>query len=108
MYIDRTSVYFVWRFWVFVVIMSDDWVSVPPRRRARKPIVEEEASSPKNTLRSASFGEILDVPGKIAMGKTAHREAKLEWSAKKRRERTARIDKRNMQREASRTPEPNA
>lgn len=88
---------------------SQDWVQVKPRKE-HKPsrALHQNASSPRSPKgRTASFGEVLEVPLKAQISKSAHRELKLEWSASKTRARDAKIAKRNLQRSASKpgTPE---
>ena len=84
--------------------MSDqeDWTEVI--RSTPKTKTNTGESSSRN--RVDSFGEIIEVP-RIRMGRTEHRENKLEWSATKQRERKIRVEKRNVQRNASKpaTPE---
>ncbi len=84
--------------------MSEDgWTQVRPKTKASKkqPSQTEEGglTTPRARISSALDLEIVE-KGRIS--KTAHRESKLEWSASKRREREARIERRNVQRDRER------
>ena len=83
--------------------MSEDgWTQVKPRNKQSKKAVEEASQGPMTPRGRASSANDLEVVEKGRMSKSAHRESKLEWSAAKRRDREARIEKRSAQRDRER------
>ena len=79
---------------------ESEWTQVQRTTPKRKPRSNDVAARD----RTESFGEIIDVP-KPQTGKKEHRDQKLEWSASKERARNLRIEKRNLQRHASKKQE---
>jgi hypothetical protein len=85
--------------------MSEDgWTQVRQKPKAsRKPALGEDVPGGPTTPRARTNSAIdVEVLEKGRISKTAHRENKLEWSASKRREREARIERRNVQRDRER------
>lgn len=84
--------------------MSDDgWTQVQPRiKKASETQKEPQEEGPSTPRPRTSSANDLQVTEKGRISRTAHRESKLEWSASKRREREARIERREAQRDKDR------
>jgi len=83
--------------------MSEDgWTEVKTRTKQSKKLATEQSETPTTPRGRASSANDLEVVEKGRMSRTAHRESKLEWSASKKRDREARIEKRTTQRDKDR------
>ena len=80
-----------------------DWIEVKPRRFGTSRTCttsdnEKNRSIETSTVRDPSAYEAEETIGKVQIGRQAWKKKKLEWSARKRRERESRVaNRRNQQ-----------